>query len=78
MVQWLRTCLAMQGTRVQSLVRELKSHMSQSNYALEQELLSPGAQLEILCAASKAPPEAMKTPHAAAETLHSHGNKYAH
>ena len=27
MVQWLRICLAVQGTWVQSLVRELRSHM---------------------------------------------------
>ena len=26
-VQWLRICLAMQGTRVQSLVGELRSHI---------------------------------------------------
>jgi len=31
MVQWLRIHLAMLGTRNQSLVRELKSHMLQSN-----------------------------------------------
>ena len=29
--QWLRICLAMQGTWVQSLVRELRSHMLRSN-----------------------------------------------
>ena len=32
-VQWLRVCLPMQGMRVQSLVRELGSHMLQSNWA---------------------------------------------
>ena len=31
MVQWLRILLAMQGTKVQSLVGELSSHMLQSN-----------------------------------------------
>ena len=30
-VQWLRVSLAMQGTWVQSLVRELRSHMPWSN-----------------------------------------------
>ena len=29
--QWLRVCPAMQGTRVQSLVKELRSHMPQGN-----------------------------------------------
>ena len=31
MVQWLRSCLATQGTLVQSLVGELRSHMLQGN-----------------------------------------------
>ena len=31
-VQWLRICLPMQVTRVQSLIRELKSHIPWSNY----------------------------------------------
>ena len=31
MVQWLRICLAMQGTWIQNLVRELRSHMPWSN-----------------------------------------------
>ena len=30
-VQWLRICLPMQGTWVQSLVRELRSHMPWGN-----------------------------------------------
>ena len=30
-VQWLRIYLVMQGTWVQSLVRELRSHMPQGN-----------------------------------------------
>ena len=29
-VQWLRTCLQMQGTGVQFLVQELRSHMPYS------------------------------------------------
>ena len=32
--QWLRLCLPMQGTRVPSLVGELRSHMPQGNKAL--------------------------------------------
>ena len=32
MVQWLRTCLAMQGRWVRSLVREIRSHMPQGDY----------------------------------------------
>ena len=27
MVQWLRLCLPMQGARIRSLVREMRSHM---------------------------------------------------
>ena len=30
-VQWLRICLPMQGTQVQSLIQELKSHMLWGN-----------------------------------------------
>ena len=30
-IQWLRICLLMQGTQVQSLVQELRSHMPQGN-----------------------------------------------
>ena len=30
-VQWLRICLAVQGTLVQLLIRELRSHILQSN-----------------------------------------------
>ena len=33
MVQWLRPCLPIQGMKVQSLVRELRSHMPQGNQA---------------------------------------------
>ena len=39
-VQWLRDCLPMQGTQVQSLVRELRSHLLQSNSAHVPQLLS--------------------------------------
>ena len=39
-VQWLRICLAMQGTRVQSLVGELRSHILQNKEAPASQLLS--------------------------------------
>ena len=32
-VQWLRTCLPRQGTQIQSLIGELRSHMLQSHGA---------------------------------------------
>ena len=32
-VQWLRACLPMQGSCICSLVRELRYHMPQGNYA---------------------------------------------
>ena len=39
-VQWLRICLAMQGTQVQSLVRELEFHMPMChNYGASTPLL---------------------------------------
>ena len=31
MVQWLRVCLAIQQTRVQALVREIRSHIQQGS-----------------------------------------------
>ena len=40
-VQWLRICLPMQGTRVRSLVGELKPHMPQGNQAHVPQLHSP-------------------------------------
>ena len=40
-VQWLRICLAMQGTWVQSPVRKLRSHVQQSNKASMPQLLKP-------------------------------------
>ena len=42
-VQWLRTCLSMQGTWVWSLVRELRSHMPWGNQACTPQLPSPHA-----------------------------------
>ena len=38
--QWLRIHLAVQGTRLQSLIKELRSHTPQSNKAHELHLLS--------------------------------------
>ena len=40
MVQWLRIYLAMQCNQVRSLVRELRSHVLQSNQAPVPQLLS--------------------------------------
>ena len=37
-VQWLRICLPMQGTRLESLVGELRSHMPQGNLACVPQL----------------------------------------
>ena len=37
-VQWFRICLPKQGTRVQSLIRELRSHMPGVNYTLSSQL----------------------------------------
>ena len=48
LIQWLRIHLAMQGTQVRSPVRELRSHMRQSNEANE-------PQLESLSATTKDP-----------------------
>ena len=55
MIQWLRICLAVQGIRVQSLVRELSSHMllQLSPCAPTTKPTCSGAhapQLESLCA----------------------------
>ena len=47
-VQWLRICLAMQGTQVRSLVEELRSHML-------------GATIEAHVPQGKAPLAATKT-----------------
>ena len=50
-VQWLRILLLMQGTRVLSLVGELRSHMTWCSWACELQRLGPCA-LE-LCATTK-------------------------
>ena len=46
MVQWLRICIAMQGTQVQSLVKEVRSHVTEqlSLSSVTTEPLSSGAQ----------------------------------
>ena len=41
MVQWLITCLVMQGTRVQSLVRELRPHTGLGGWVEALQLLNP-------------------------------------
>ena len=46
MVQWLRTYLAMQGMWVWSLVRELRSHKSQDNWACAPQLETPSASMD--------------------------------
>ena len=52
-VQWLRICLVMQETRVPSLVRELRSHMPQSNGADPPNQRVCGSQRKIPRAAAK-------------------------
>ena len=42
-LQWLRICLPMQGTQVQTLVGNLRSHMLGSNETLVPPLESPYA-----------------------------------
>ena len=77
-VQWLRIRLPMWGTRVRSLLRELRSHMPWGKWACVLHLLSPhtttteptrsGAhepQLE------RSPRNATKRPHATTKTRHS-------
>ena len=54
-VQWLRNCFAMQRKQVPSLVRELRSHMLQSNKAHE-------PQLESLCTTVKGPAQHKRVP----------------
>ena len=41
MVQWFRICLPMQGTRVRSLIRELRSYMPRDNWAHVPKLEKP-------------------------------------
>ena len=45
-VQWLRSCLVIQGTWVQSLVRELRSHILQNNEVCTPQPESPRAATE--------------------------------
>ena len=48
LAQWQSNCLAMQGTWVRSVVRELISHKRQGNEAHVPQLLSPRPQLECM------------------------------
>ena len=64
-VQWLRIHLLMQGTRIWSLVEELRSHMPRGDKALAPQLLS-------LCSRAHA---TVKIPHAATKTRHSQRNE---
>ena len=64
MVQWLRIPFAIQGTWVQSLVRELRPYMpwgqlGPSNAPAEPLVSQPESTLE-----PKTPHDAVKTPHA--------------
>ena len=59
-IQWLRICLAMQGTQVQFLIRKLRSHMLQSNLTQALQLEGPRGTMKgprdatnILCVATE-------------------------
>ena len=67
-VQWLRIRLAMQGTRVRRLVKELRSPIPQSNpaHATPREPQEP--QQKVLQAARKTPHVALKTLSAVTKT----------
>ena len=56
-VQWLRIRLPIQGTRVRSLVRQLRSHMPQGNLSLHT------ASTEPVCSGAHAPQ--LESPYAA-------------
>ena len=61
-VQWLRICLPTQGTQVQSLVRELRSHVLWSNWAQAPHLLSvPHNEREARATQQKIPHATTKT-----------------
>ena len=64
-VQWLRIHLLIQGTRIWSLVEELRFHMPRGDKALVPQLLS-------LCSRAHA---TVKIPHAATKTRHSQRNE---
>ena len=72
MVQCLRIHLAMQGMRVQSLIRELGSYMLQNNWAhtLTTEPVCSGAQTpqESPSMAQSVPHDSTRVSHAACET----------
>ena len=69
-VQWLRLCLAMQGTQVRSLVWEPRSHMPRNSWAHTPQLESPRA-------ATKEPRDATNASRASTKTQLSQVNKQA-
>ena len=80
-VQWLTICLAMPGTPVRPLVRELRSHIPwvikpelRSYWALT--LQSPRVTTGESAPQQKIPQDTMKTARATTETRRSQRNKY--
>ena len=75
-VQWLRILHAMQGTQVQSLVGELRSHLPRNNSACVLRHLDPSSgdnepsshNWRVGMLQQKVPPVAVKIPHAATKT----------
>ena len=59
--QWLRFCLAMQGSRVRSLVWEPRSHTTRNNWAYTPQLESPRAATKDLLDATNIPCASTKT-----------------
>ena len=80
MAQWLRICLAMQGTQVWSLFGELRSHMpwQLSLPAAATEPTCPGiqAQAESPCPKAEDHTDSTRTPHAADKTWGSQIHDY--
>ena len=62
-VQWLRIHLAMQGTWVRSLVRELRSHVTRNKWALVPELQSSWVSMKDLQDSTRIPYASPKTQH---------------
>ena len=75
-VQWLRIFHTVQGTQVQSLVGELRSHLPRNNPAYVLQLLDPlsdnnepsSHDWRVGMLQQKVPPVAVKIPHAATKT----------
>jgi len=74
-VQWLRICLARQGTWVRSLVGEWRSHKPQRNQACRPQLLSPCSTTWVHVSEPKILRDATKIPCTATETGGSQINK---